>query len=235
MTHNTWIEMGPGFYTAPTGTEEPIPTSSRKKYEYGGNPPVNVFQQCLDGTILFGRKRYTKVKPFEVQDGTILGVTYTIRQSDGTSTRVNSMDELQEQLVCEGLIKSAAPVPCKDTFIDHPTKEEVPTMRASEALRSQMTVIAEAIAAAEEKEALRDAALSREPSDTDPDTKPVIYWDENFGRADGPVYTYVAVKTNGKWYVSGREGVGRTWEEMVDKYHAIRHGEFWMAAKWVHA
>lgn len=122
----------------------------------------------------------------------------------------------------------------------HGTNEttEVKGMRKSEALRSQAAEIARMIAEAQIEEAKYEAAMGREPVSDDPDTLPVIYWSENFGRENGPSYTYVAVKTNDRWFTtqrkSGKAGV-YSWAEMVDEFHSIRHGDFWMASKWVHA
>lgn len=112
--------------------------------------------------------------------------------------------------------------------------KEVNKVNVVDALQAQADALAIRIAEEREKERIRDAALALEPRSDDPDSLPVVYWEENFGRDEGPTYTYVAVRAkHGMWYTSKQGGGAMSWASLIEKYHSLRHGDFWVAGEWV--
>lgn len=66
----------------------------------------------------------------------------------------------------------------------------------------------------------------------------VIRWTMDFGKIDGPQYTYIAIRTGGYWYVSGCQGPDRvTWSklwEWIEKRHGIAEGtRMELASAWL--
>jgi hypothetical protein len=85
----------------------------------------------------------------------------------------------------------------------------------------------------ERAQALREV-LSTEPEAANSNEAVVLLFEEDFGREGGPVYTYVAVKppTSEHWYATDGTKNRYTWEEMANRFHAIRHRNFWVANSW---
>lgn len=59
----------------------------------------------------------------------------------------------------------------------------------------------------------------------------------NVQRSRKDAYTYVAVKIDGMWWITGKTIAGMRWAQLVEQ-HLIRAeeetGEVWFASKWVH-
>ena len=71
------------------------------------------------------------------------------------------------------------------------------------------------LAEAAEQEALQE----RFGTDSDYTNNTVITWQRQFARGSGMIYTYVAVKLGGRWFVTGQQGNQcNTLEQLVERH-----------------
>jgi hypothetical protein len=119
----------------------------------------------------------------------------------------------------------------------HSAMEEYKMTSKAELIRSQALRSIERAEEALRKADALEEAYANEPTAPEGECA-VIQWQENFGRDNGPAYTYAAIRINDRWYVTAKtfksNESGLPWDEMVQRYYGLRHGDFWVATEWIH-